>query len=110
MVKHFVDIMQCSRHSVFTSIPQIHQVTGFIFQVYICDICCSENNIFIPFSEDHPSAIPADCTVHEKIIGFIKLLTTRAVVFFGGLNPACGGINIYKNIIDDRFKYFSYSY
>jgi len=32
----------------------------------------------------------------KKINGIIKLLTTPAVGFFGGLNPACRGINIHK--------------
>jgi hypothetical protein len=32
----------------------------------------------------------------KKINDIIKLLTTRAVVFFGGLNPAWRGINVCK--------------
>jgi len=49
----------------------------------------------------------------KKINGFIKLLTTRAVVFFGGLNPACGGINIHKNIlmsVSNTFHFNNYGH
>jgi len=44
----------------------------------------------------------------KKINDIIKLLTTRIVVFFGGLNPACGGINIHYSFIEVSFKYFSF--
>jgi hypothetical protein len=66
MIKHFVDIMQGSRHFIFIAVSQIHQVTGFILQVYIGDVRCPENNIFVPSSKDHPPAIPDDCTFHDK--------------------------------------------
>jgi len=35
----------------------------------------------------------------KKINGIIKLLTSRAVVFFGGLNHACGGINVQFKVL-----------
>jgi hypothetical protein len=64
MVKHFVDIVQGSRYPVLKTVSLVYEVTAFIFQIDICDIGCSENNILFSPSEDHPSAIPADCTFH----------------------------------------------
>jgi hypothetical protein len=66
-IKHFIDIMQVSRHFVNIPVSNINQEAGFVFQVQIRNIPCPENKIFISSSEDHAPAIPVDCIFHDKI-------------------------------------------
>ena len=62
---------------MFIPIPDIYQEAGFIFQVEIGYINCSENNIFFSLAEDNTSAIPFRCTIHDEFyIAIIKLLTS----------------------------------
>jgi hypothetical protein len=48
------------------TVTNIDQETNFIFQIQICYITRSENNIFISSPEDYPPAIPVNCTFHKS--------------------------------------------